>query len=321
MKRKNPYLSILVGGVVVLAAVAALIVARHARTPYPAQELVFKGKSPYGEIRVVDDGGLRYLLVDGAIRAAVDTSLQAEYATPNVNVIDVARNFHDGPGRLLLVGLGAGSVAKHYQRAGWNVDVVEADPLMVNVAGRFFGFDSTGVRVSRMDAKEFLAAAVDTYDVIVVDAFGSSSMPSDLLTKEAFGLIASRLGPKGALVVDVRAVGWHDAIVSSLGATLAAVFSNVLALPIAEPPDQLGNVILFASRRPLVIPGDVPVPTDRLTPEYDRFHAWENRFAPDTKGAPVVTDGRNPLGRMLKAVNVRERKQVREMFTRRGAGG
>ena len=321
MKRKDLCLSILVGGVVVLAAVAVLIVTRHTRTPYPVQELVFKGESPYGEIRVVDDGGLRYLLVDGAIRAAVDTSLGAEYATPNVNVIDVARNFHDGPGKLLLVGLGAGSVAKHYQRAGWEVDAVEIDPLMVSVARRFFGFDSTGVRVSRMDAKEFLAAATDTYDVIVVDAFGSSSIPFDLLTREAFGLIASRLGAKGALVVDVRAVGWHDAIVSSLGATLATAFPKVLALPIAEPPDQLGNLILLALKDPFEIPGDLPLPFDRFTAEYDRFHAWENRFAPDTKGAPVFTDGRNPLGRMLKAVNVRERKQVRETFARRGAGG
>ncbi|MGD1048207.1 MAG: fused MFS/spermidine synthase [Candidatus Krumholzibacteriaceae bacterium] len=320
MKRNKLYLSILVVGVAVLAAAAALIALKHARAPYPAEGLVFKGKSPSGEVCVLDDGGVRRLLAGGAIRAAVDSSLGPESALPCVNVLDVARDFHRGPGRLLLIGLGAGSVAKHYQRAGWSVDVVEPDPLMVSVAGRFFGFDSTGIRVFRTDGRMFIAAAADTYDVIVVDAFGSGSVPLHLLTKEAFDLLATRLAPGGTLAVDVRAVGWHDPIVHCVAATLAAALSNVLALPIAEPPDQLGNVILFASRRALVIPGDIPVPTDRFTPGYDRFHAWENRFSPDIQGARVATDRGNPLGGMIKAVNVRERRLVRELFTRRGAG-
>jgi len=317
MKHKHLFLSILVGGGLLLAAGAAIIAVRPGHGHDPERGLVFRGKSPYGEIRVVDDGGFRYLLVDGAIRAAVDTSLGRESAMPHVNVIDVARDFHDGPGKLLLIGLGGGSVAKHYQTSGWAVDAVEIDPLMVSVAGRFFGFDSTDVRVSRMDGRQFVAAAADTYDVIVIDAFGSSSIPVHLLTKEAFGLIASRLGPRGTLAVNVRALGWHDAIIRSIAATLGAAFPNVLALPIAEPPDQLGNVILLASKGPLEIPGDLPVPFDRFTAEYDRFHAWENRFAPDTNGVPVLTDANNPLDRMVEAISVRERKQVREMFTGR----
>lgn len=315
MKQRNLYFPIMAGAVVALMALALLIAVRLGHMAYLEEGLVFKGESPYGEIRVIDDGDLRYLLVDGAIHAAIDTSLDRESAMPYVNVIDVARSFQYGPGKLLLVGLGGGSIAKHYHRSGWEVDAVEIDSLMVSVAGRFFGFDSTDARVSRMDGREFVASAADTYDVVVIDAFGSSSIPIHLLTKEAFDLIASRLGSRGTLAVSVRALGWHDPIVHSIAAALGAAFPNVLALPIAEPPDQLGNVILLASKAPLEIPGDLPLPLDRFTAEYDRFHAWENRFTPDTKGVPVVTDDENPLHGMVRAVDVRERKQAREMFT------
>jgi spermidine synthase len=316
MKHKHLFLPILVGGGLFLAAGAAIIAVWLGHRHDPGRGLVFRGKSPYGEIRVVDDGGFRYLLVDGAIRAAVDTSLDWESAMTHVNVIDVARSFHEGPGKLLLIGLGGGSVAEHFHRSGWEVDAVEIDSLVVSVARRFFGFDSTHARVSRMDGRQFIAAAADTYDVIIVDAFGSSSIPVHLLTEEAFGWIATRLGLRGTLAVNVRALGWHDTIVRSIAATLGTAFPNVLALPIAEPPDQLGNVILLASKGPLEIPGDFPVPFDRFTGEYDRFHAWENRFAPDTKGVPVLTDANNPLDRMVEAISVRERKQVRETFTK-----
>ena len=43
--------------------------------PIRGRGLVFRGQSPYGEIRVVNEDEFRYLLIDGAIHTAVDTSL------------------------------------------------------------------------------------------------------------------------------------------------------------------------------------------------------------------------------------------------------
>jgi spermidine synthase len=235
-----------------------------------------------------------------------------------VNVVDIARNFFEAPGRALIIGLGGGSVAKHYSRNDWTVDAVEIDPLVIDVAYRFFGLDSTEARVSRMDGRQYLASTPTMYDVIVLDAFGSSSIPFHLVTKEVFGLAASRLTPDGILVLNVQAIGWNDTIVRSLAATLKTCLPNVRALPIAEPPDQLGNVILFASRRPLDLSEELPVPIDRFSPEYDRAHAWDNRFEPDTRGAPVLTDDLNRADLWAEAINVRERKDLHEIFARTG---
>ena len=80
------------------------------------------------------------------------------------------------------------------------------------------------------------------YDLVVLDAFGSSSVPFHLVTEEAFGLVHSRLNEGGILAMNVEAVGWHDIIVHSLAATLGGQFAHVKVLPMEEPPDTFGNV-------------------------------------------------------------------------------
>jgi spermidine synthase len=302
----------------ILAAGAALGATHPENTPDPGRGLVFKGHSPYGEIRVVDDGNLRYLLIDGAIHTAVDTASNWETAVPYVNVVDIARSVCRRPGRLLLIGLGGGSVAKHYHAAGWKVDAVEIDPLVARLAGRFFGLDSAEARVFQMDGRRFLASTARAYDVIVLDAYGSSSIPFHLVTREVFALAASRLASDGVLAVNVQSIGWKSDIVRSLAATLKTQFPNVRALPIAEPPDQLGNVVLFASRGPLELPEELPVPVDRFTPAYEQTHAWDNRFEPDTRGVPILTDDKNPIDLWAEAINVRERNELHEMFAKQG---
>lgn len=304
--------------IVILAAGAGLIRGTHENAPDPERGLAFKGQSPYGEIRVVNDFEFRYLLIDGAVHTAVDTSFYYSTLMPYVNVIDIARGYFEKPGRLLVIGLGGGSVAKCYHREGWEIDAVEIDPLVTRVAYDYFGLDSLEARVHQMDGRQFLLSTSGVYDMIVLDAFGSTSIPFHLASKEAFALMASRLAPDGVFVVNVQSIGWNGTIVRSLAATLGTQFSNVLALPTMEPPDKLGNVVLFASRKSLELREEPPVPIDRLTAEYNRFHAWENRFEPDTRGVPILTDDRNCVDLWAEAINLQERKTLHGMFAKAG---
>ncbi len=133
--------------IVILAAGAGLIRGSRENAPDPERGLIFKGQSPYGEIRVVNDFEFRYLLIDGAVHTAVDTTLHYYSVMPYVHVIDLARGYFERPGRLLLIGLGGGSIAKRYHRDGWDIDAVEIDPLVTKVAYDYFGFDSLEARV------------------------------------------------------------------------------------------------------------------------------------------------------------------------------
>jgi spermidine synthase len=308
----------LVLSIAILAAGAALVVASRENKPDPARGVAFVGQSPYGEIRVVNDYEFRYLLIDGAVHTAADTTLFYSSVMPYVNVIDLARGYFEKPGRLLVIGLGGGSVVKRFHMEGWDIDAVEIDPLVARIAADYFGLAEHEARVHLMDGRQFLLSTDGVYDLIVLDAYGSSSIPFHLASREAFALMASKLAPDGVFALNAQSVGWRSTLVNSLAATLGTRFRNVRALPTMEPPDNLGNVILFASDRSLDLREEPSVPIDRFTADYHRFHAWENRFEPDTRGAPVLTDDRNYVDLWTEAVNVEERKALHGMFARAG---
>lgn len=293
-----------------LGAAAAL----HGPGPDPGRGLLDVADSPYGEIRVLEKDGLRYLLIDGATHSAVDPATWVS-EFPYVSVMDLAREFLSEPGRLLLVGLGAGSVAKSFAAAGWQVDAVEIDPVVTRFAHEHFGLQETEARVTHQDGRRFLLDQPEgTYDLIILDAFGSSSIPFHLVSREVFALIRSRLVIGGLLAMNVEAVGWHDPLVDAVAATLAAEFNDVQVLPLAEPPDQLGNVVLLAADFPLELPYELDRPDSRWSPQYHRVHAWDNRFGPPGPGHAVLTDNHNPVDLWSDKVNQAARRRLHGFF-------
>ena len=301
-----------------LLAAAGILVYRvaPAETADPDNGLMAVEQSAYGEIRVVDLEDTRYMLIDGGMHTGIDPQTwQTRFQY--VNVLDIAKGFFDRPGKMLLIGLGGGSVVKSFYGSGWHVDAVEIDPAVTKTARAYFGLLPDEAEVYEMDARQFLLTHEKNYDLIVMDAFGSSSIPFHLVTAEAFGLIRSHLVPGGILAMNVEAVGWRDMIVRSLAATAHQQFDHVTVLPIAEPPDQLGNLVLMASSRALDLKLEPPVPMDRFSAEYDRAHAWDNRFEVDTVGIPVLTDELNPIDTWSERVNLVARRELHEFFDKR----
>ncbi len=168
------------------------------------------------------------------------------------------------------------------------------------------------------DGRRYLAAQPPaSYDLIVMDAFGSSAIPFHLVTEEVFALIRSRLAPGGLLAMNIESVGWHTDLVEAVGNTAAQVFPHVQVLPIAEPPTELGNVVMLASDQPQVVLQALPSVSDRWSGGYNLNHAWDNRFAPRAD-APVLTDDRNPVALWSDGVNRVARAQMHKWFGRGG---
>jgi spermidine synthase len=198
------------------------------------------------------------------------------------------------------------------------VDAVEIDPVVTRIARAYFGLLRDEAKVYEMDARRFLITHDKRYDLIVMDTYGSSPIPFHLVTTEALALIRSHLVPGGILAMNVEAVGWHDVLIRSLAATANQQFDHVAVLPIAEPPDQFGSFVLLASDRALNLKDEPPVPQDRFTPEYDRAHAWDNRFEVDTAGIPVLTDDLNPIDIWAERANLEERRGLHALFSKPG---
>lgn len=270
-------------------------------------------QSPYAELRVLDQDGVRHLLIDGGTHTIVDARTY-ESRFPYVHVLDVSRRFFQRPGSMLLIGLGGGSVVKEFARHGWRVDAVEIDPVVTEIAYRDFGLEDSEARIFHTDGRRYLRATDKRYDLIIVDAFGSSSIPFHLVTQEAFALMATHLEPRGVLAINIESMGWHDILVRSLAATLKEEFAEVLALPIAEPPNALGNLVLVGSHRPLELVEELPPTRSRFSNVYTKNHAWDNRFEPDVSEVPVLTDDLNPVDVWSERINLAARKNLHEYF-------
>lgn len=271
--------------------------------------------SPYAEIRVVEQEGMRFMLIDGGTHTIVDLeSGESQFAY--VDVLDIPRRFFAAPGKALLVGLGGGSVVKRYAGDGWSVDAVEIDPVVTRVAREHFGLGDDEARVFHMDGRQYLTSHPDRrYDLVIMDAFGSSSIPFHLVTKEAFALVRSRLAEGGMLAMNIEAVGWDDVLVSSLATTMGTTFENVVVLPIAEPPNTLGNLVLLASDRSLELSEEEEPerPDYRFSAAYNRAHAWDNRFEVEDD-APVLSDAYNPVDVWAERINLVARRQLHAYF-------
>src|SRR5207247_2618373 len=130
--------------------------------------------SPDAELRVLEQQGRRSLLVDGGIHTQVDSETRAPLL-PYAIVGELAAELYPSGSRLLLVGLGGGSVARLFTRSGWKVEAVEIDSAVTGFAHQFFGLGDRDAVVHHEDGRRFLATTKDRWDVIFLDAFGSAS--------------------------------------------------------------------------------------------------------------------------------------------------
>jgi hypothetical protein len=128
---------------------------------------------------------------------------------------------------MLVWGLGAGVYARAMAEAGWQVTVIEIDPMSEKVSREYFGLPAS-VKVIIGDARTETARLTEKYDVIVLDAFSGDSPPFHLLTREAFADLKERLAPDGLVVANIVGGISGDAarLVASVVMTLESVFGK-----------------------------------------------------------------------------------------------
>ena len=189
---------------------------------------------------------------------------------------------------------------------------------MTRLAHEYFGLGPNEARIMHADGRRFLVDHDDIYDLVIMDAFGSSAVPFHLVTVEAFSLIKSRLASDGLLAMNVEAVGWDDILVRSLAVTVGRCFAHVKVLPVIEPPSALGNVILLASDRPLELLEELPMPEDSWTADYNRVHAWDNSFEVAADRGRVLTDDHKPVAIWSNRINLAARDHLHQYFGKDG---
>ncbi|MBI1751117.1 MAG: fused MFS/spermidine synthase [Acidobacteria bacterium] len=193
----------------------ALVLGIHAFTlDHDAERtVVARGRNFYGTLAVYDNPERAWrVLAHGTITHggqfldAARADRPSTYYSEDSGVGLALASLQEGPRKLGVVGLGAGSLAA-YGRPGDHLRFYEINPLVEPFARRHFTYLDHGKAATEVvlgDARLSLEAeAPQGYDLLAIDAFSSDSIPVHLLTQEAFALYFRHLSPRGVLAVHV----------------------------------------------------------------------------------------------------------------------
>jgi spermidine synthase len=171
---------------------------------------------------------------------------------PYSRTMGIAAIFPPEIRRVLLLGLGAGSIAVYLHRfvPDAAIDAVELDPGVIDAAKKYFGLRETGsFHMIPGDARMFLNRHPEPYDLIFVDAFTGSYIPFHLMTREFYQLVRSRLSPHG--VAAFNFLPSKDIFESNLR-TLSLAFDNNIDLFRSDAPETgESNVVAIGRLEPL----------------------------------------------------------------------
>ena len=161
--------------------------------------------------------------------------------------------------RLGLVGLGTGTVAT-FVRASDSMKVFEIDPMVLRLATDANRFDYVrGCAKGPLsfvigDARQSLQREpAGQFDLLLVDAFSSDSIPTHLLTREAMALYLSLLKPDGVVVLHLS--NRNLELVGPAAAAIRAAGGASLTQTRAPSPQtplfaDAGAIVVLAARTP-----------------------------------------------------------------------
>ncbi|MCS7304952.1 MAG: fused MFS/spermidine synthase [Thermoguttaceae bacterium] len=216
-----------------------------------AEKVLLEKESHYHYIRVVEEEGVRRLQFRRAgidyDESAIDLANPARFHLYYYRLMMAALVHCPEPKRVLFVGLGGGTLPivlrKYYPDC--QIDSIELDPAVVEVARQYFGFrEDERMQVyigdGRVHIRRFVREA-RSYDLVFLDAFRGGYIPYHLTTKEFMELVHRLVGQQGSAVANLRP-GFESYHYQRR--TIAAVFANQWSY------GQQGNVCVVANSQP-----------------------------------------------------------------------
>lgn len=204
---------LLISGFLLLTLSLSFILFFALRTT--GDKLIFEKQSKYHHIMVYENGYMRTLRLGKDSEAGKQTLI--DLRDPDALFLEYTKLLFAGmlitdkPYNILVIGLGGGVVPMAINRyiPDAEIDVVDIDGEVVDVAEKFFFFKlGRNIRVHILDGRSFIKQKIaDTsfkkYDMVILDAFNSSSIPEHLLTKEFLKELVQVLDSKGVVAANV----------------------------------------------------------------------------------------------------------------------
>jgi hypothetical protein len=185
-----------------------------------------------------------------------------------------------------IVGLGAGATAS-YARPNERWTFYEINPAVVSVARstEYFSYLSDCARapidVVLGDARLKLRSAQDQgYDMIVLDAFSSDSIPLHLMTQQALDLYLSKLSSSGLLVFHISNRNLDlGPVLAELAASRNLTALSMLDLAPSQPNGKDPSHWVTLTRNSRDLGNLVNEPNARIMTSSGTQHLWTDDFS------------------------------------------
>ena len=246
-------------------AVVSLLTAALARDLVELGPVLLETTSEYSRIRVRERAGVRTLSFvrdsgEEVIESQVDLRRPDDLVLPYTRAMFLSYLYQPQPRRVLIVGLGGGAMVHFLRRhdPDLQVDVVEIDPTVVQIADRYFGVRSEGrTRIITQDAFAYFPEVQEPYDVIYMDAFlkpsdetDSTGVPLRLKTTNFYRGVREKLTPEGIMVFNINP---HPQV----GDDVAAIREAFPALDLFRLQPGQGFVAIGAQREQVLGPREL----------------------------------------------------------------
>jgi spermidine synthase len=299
---------------VIKIVVVTAFVAASVSGVWAQQRILFERTTQYHHIIVAEEDGVRWLHFDNTYQSSMDPKDPLKGFLEYTDYFHCAFLFNGDIKDVLMVGLGGASTVKsflHYY-PNVNVDVVEIDPMVVEVAKNYFGLktDNPRLKIHVMDGRVYIKKAEKKYDLIMLDAYAANryglTVPRHLVTKEFFQEIYDKLTPNGIMIYNIAANfdNYANKMTRALHRTTASVFKSQYTWDV----ESSWNTMLVALKSPktmtkdqLVTRAKELVKDDKVKlPDFVQRASRLHTARYSTSDVPLLTDNYAPVDSLMR---------------------
>jgi len=241
-----------------------------------------------GQLLVVDykdeimNSNSRILFSNRIPQSVQFNTAEGSFFLPYVKAMTGIATHLDDNARVLLLGLGGGTVANSLTQLKCDVEAVEFDQRMVEISKRYFNMPNLKVTVD--DARHFIRTCSNQYDLIIVDLIKGEHFPHHVFTKQAFTELGGLLAKNGLLAINFNGYleGTSGQAARAILKTLLHCGYKIEVVPTPGSEDER-NTVFIASKSEF----DLSKKTDD---QVDLTRYYFDKSLLNLDPSPVLTD-------------------------------
>lgn len=242
------------------------------------KKVLAKECTRYNNIYVFQDGNMRELWFKGDedyfLQSRIDVTDVLSMNMIYSQLMLAALFLHPSPKRVLIVGLGGAilPIFLAHLCPDLRIDIVEIDSKVIEISKKYFFFKETDLcRVYAGDGRLFIQERLgkSTYDLVLLDAFKSGSVPYHLKTLQFYEEINRLLTPNG--VVGSNLYGQSNCLKPHDLQTFSKVFRQTYLF---EDADRIATALIASNQEKPWFLKDFETAAEKLSADKPDIIPW-----------------------------------------------